>query len=657
MTTAALDQHLVVRQLPTLYREGTIEARAEVDARADKKKAPLEMTLSSEAEVVRYGWFGERWVEILDHSAEAVVMDYARDGLPLLLNHDVDQQVGSIGDLRIRSGRLRGDMQFSQGARGQEIEQDVRDRIRKNASIGYRVLDLVLERSDKETGIDYYRVTKWVPLEGSIVGVPADISVGVGRSVEPEALWSVNVRSVSPSALGGHGGHMSGTTAAAEGSADTALEITRLAREHGFMSEVPEWLERHTSLEQVKTEIITKLKKRMATQDTTPRAIVDLSPAEASRFNYARAILGNCDQPGVDSGFEREVATEIRKKLPSDYKGHGGILLPTMLRAPAEEDFVRAAIARERDPLARAMMVRAGLDSITSTKGSELKFTQAGDFIPMLRNKLKVALLGAQLLSGLAGPVSFPKQTNAASGSWVVENPGADVADSNLLLTTVTLSLKTYMASTSFSRQLLVSALSASVDAEQMVREDLVNIARLAIDLAAINGSGAANQPRGILNTSGVGLVAIGTNGGAPLWDHLVDSLTATSAANADTDRLGFLTTPGIRGRLLKTPKLTGTTSGLTVWGDGPTPLIGYPAEVSNQVPSTLTKGTSTDCHAIIFGAWPSCIIGEWGALELVVDPYRLKKQAMIEVTLYVTADVALRWPEAFTKIVDARTV
>src|SRR6266536_3087424 len=126
MTTAALDQHLVVRQLPTLYREGTIEARAEVDARADKKKAPLEMTLSSEAEVVRYGWFGERWVEILDHSAEAVVMDYARDG------------------------------------------------IRKNASIGYRVLDLVLERSDKETGIDYYRVTKWVPLEGSIVGVPAD---------------------------------------------------------------------------------------------------------------------------------------------------------------------------------------------------------------------------------------------------------------------------------------------------------------------------------------------------------------------------------------------------------------------------------------------------------------------------------------------------
>jgi hypothetical protein len=84
----------------------------------------------------------------------------------------------------------------------------------------------------------------------------------------------------------------------------------------------------------------------------------------------------------------------------------------------------------------------------------------------------------------------------------------------------------------------------------------------------------------------------------------------------------------------------------------------GYRAVASNQVPSNLTKGTATTvCSAVIFGAWPQLMVGQFGnGYEVLVDPLRLKKQAMIELTAYTFADVAIRQPKAFATIVDALT-
>jgi hypothetical protein len=180
------------------------------------------------------------------------------------------------------------------------------------------------------------------------------------------------------------------------------------------------------------------------------------------------------------------------------------------------------------------------------------------------------------------------KQTGAASGSWLAENGGADVADSNLLLALVTLAIKTYQASTSFSRQLLVSALSGSVDAEQMVRDDLALVHALALDSAGIQGSGAANQPRGVLNTAGIGAEVGGVNGAAATYANIVNMETTVAVANADVDNMAYLTTPGQRGKLKQIAQLANTAN-VPVWHDGE--MNGYKSEVSTQVPVQPHEG------------------------------------------------------------------
>lgn len=127
----------------------------------------------------------ERWwgVEILDHSKGSIRDERLRSGAALLVGHDPADQVGVVEKFEITSGRkLRILARFGRSARAEEIWKDVLDGIRRNASVGYIIHDLVLEK--QEDNVNTYRVTDWEPLEGSLVSVPADPSVGVGRNLQ-----------------------------------------------------------------------------------------------------------------------------------------------------------------------------------------------------------------------------------------------------------------------------------------------------------------------------------------------------------------------------------------------------------------------------------------------------------------------------------------
>lgn len=612
-------------------------SRDTADAAQTDDRIPL--ALSSETAVER--WFGE---EILDHSAKAVDLSRAAGGLPLLLDHSTRDQIGVIEEVEIGSDKvMRGLMRFSKSARATEIRQDVLDGIRTRASIGYQIRELVLEKSDKK-GTDTYRATSWMPLEGSIVAVPADPTVGVGRSADEGTAFPVRIITPPTPAPKAKEHTVENTnTAATNGAAPTvevrdrnsaapadtrAADLAALARQYKATELLPEWIGSGKTVEEARTELLDRIAKNVKPM-LAP--VVELSDKEKRNYSLVRALFAAAENDWSKAGFEREVSVAIEKGLPDTYRKQGaGFFMPTTIHS------------------------RAGLDSATATKGSELKFTEQGEFIDMLRNRMKTIAMGARVLSGLVGPVSFPKQTGAGTFAWVGENPLSDVAESNLLLGSVALNPRTGQSTTSFSKQLVAQV--NNPDVETLVREDLAKIHALGIDLAGINGSGASNQPTGVLNTSGIGSVAIGTNGGAPTWEHIIDLETAVAAANADVDAMGYLTTPGIRGKLKKTQRFSGTDGG-AIWADGTAPLNGYRAEVSAQVPSTLTKGTSADCHAVIFGDWSQLVYGEWGALEILVDPYRLKKQAMIEVTSFQMVGIAVRIAEAFAAIKDARTV
>lgn len=166
-----------------------------------------------------------------------------------------------------------------------------------------------------------------------------------------------------------------------------------------------------------------------------------------------------------------------------------------------------------------------------------------------------------------------------------------------------------------------------------LVRNDLALAHATAIDAAALDGSGSSNQPLGLLRTSGIGSVVISAGGGgAPTYSKILDLETAISDANADADRMAFLTTPIMRGKLRKLPLMDSNSVGLPTWENVPGQpgvgsLIGYPAYVSKNVAANKTSGANSDCHCIVLGYWPSLMIGEWGLIEILFDPFAQKSR------------------------------
>ena len=199
------------------------------------------------------------------------------------------------------------------------------------------------------------------------------------------------------------------------------------------------------------------------------------------------------------------------------------------------------------------------------------------------------------------------------------------------------------------SKQLLAQS---NIDVSAFVASDLGMATAIAIDAAAINGSGSSNQPEGILNVTGIGDVAGGTNGLLPTWANIIGLESEIASANADVSKLAYLTTPGMRGALKGVAKDAG--SGMFIW-DG-AEMNGYGAHVSTQTPSGLTKGSNTDCHAIIFGNWAELLIGYWGAIDLVVDPYTAAGTSQVKIYINEFVDVAVRHAASFAAMLDART-
>lgn len=159
---------------------GTQEERVFVVDRdaIDEEARTAWLSIASEAPYER--WWGK---EILEIGSQAIRDERLLKGAPLLVGHDTSDQIGVVERYEITSDKkLRILARFGKSARAEEIFQDVLDGIRRNASVGYIIHDLILEKQEEDVAT--YRVTDWEPLEGSLVPVPADPSVGVGRAHE-----------------------------------------------------------------------------------------------------------------------------------------------------------------------------------------------------------------------------------------------------------------------------------------------------------------------------------------------------------------------------------------------------------------------------------------------------------------------------------------
>lgn len=621
----------------------------------------VEMSVSSDAPYERF--FG---IEILRHTKEAVDLTRLADGRhPFLVGHDTEKQAGVLRKawLDEKSAKVRAAVKFSRSALGQEIRQDVEDEIRSLISVGYFVEEIqelkknadgteavartmtgeeFRREMEEKHGADFYRaglsaarkagaepptyvVTRWQPFEASVVPVPADVTVGIGRAAvvapvpEPAAQppapspSPVIVRTIMTEAVTKH---------------PAELEIERRDAIIALATQYAKYLKPGDDVEAVRSgksvdQFRDLIMSRMVSAHTdTSQIELGLNEGEKRRYSFGRALVAQMTGDWRPAGFERECSEAVSKIL-----GRG-----------AEGFFVPPDIFR------RDFNVGTGSEA-GNLKPTELR---ADMFTDALRNQLVMGRLGVTILSGLSGDVDLPRKSTAGTLGMTSEIGSA--AETNPNTVKKTLAPKRISAYTEVSKQALIQS---AIALEAMLRDDLLMGAANKLEDQVINGAGTGSEITGLRNTSSIGTVAAGTNGAAPAWSHIVDLESACANSNAEPDRLsGYLINTKLRGKLKQTQFATNLPF---IWQNGDMPLNGYRAAVTNNVPSNLTKGTSTTvCSAALFASdWSMVTIGLFGAPDITVDPYTKADTAQVKITLNQFADMQHRQPAAIAKIED----
>lgn len=664
-------------KLGRLVRSVKIERNA-----VDTAARTVELAFSSETPVER--WFGN---EVLGHKPGECNLDWLSSGrAPLLLDHHTGQQIGVIERAWIgNDGVGRALARFSESPRADQELKDCAAGIRVNISVGYQIDELELVAVDGgEPGDDdaesVYRATKWTPLEVSTVAIPADMSVGVGRAagdearevpvvtrqnqqqqkrtrvmeteiekaqrLERERMERENAERAQREAddrarIERERSNGSQAADILRAERQRVADIRALGTAHNQGPLAQEHIEKGTSIELFRGILLATIPS--GTPLEKPLADIGMSDKDAKRFSVLRMMLAQLalregKDPKAVAPFELEASNAVAQRVGVPAKG---FYIPM--------DVQRQEIA----PQQRALTVgtNTGAGYFVSTD------LMPQDFITLLRNRMMVRAMGATVVSGLVGNVAFPKHATAGTAYWVAEGSGPTASDQ--VVAQVTMTPRQIMAMTDYSRLLMQQS---SLDVENFVRDDLATILALGIDLAALHGTGADNQPTGLAATSGIGSVAGGTNGLAPTWAHIVALETAVAVANADVGATGYLSNAKVRGKLKTTLKNPSGTDGTFIWPDvaGPMPgfglLNGYKAGTSNQVSSTLTKGNQSASSAIFFGNWADMMIGEWGVLDVLVNPYTGATAGTVRIHVYQSVDIAVRRAASFAAMLDALT-
>lgn len=667
--TAAPDQPLVTR-LADLKFERFLEV---VQQSINVEQRTVELSFSSEEPYQRY------WgVEILSHRPESVRLARLNGGRhPALVNHDTDKLVGVVSRAWLDGKTGRCVIRFGRSAYAEEIFQDVQDAIRTLVSVGYRIHDAKLIRTN-DAGDDEYEITDWEPYEVTFAPIPADPTVGVGRDLDRTAIRSLFTSTSSSRSATPKEHSMPADTidqpdtsapaatdtkrAAADGAAQERQrirDITALGGKFGKRAEAEKAIDDGTPYDTFREAVFGGLEKSGTLKLAEPGTI-GLSKKETQQFRMANVIALTMfpDDPAVRkmAAFEAEACRAAAdKRLDVDQSRANAFVIPLdVLTGPLDiraGDAEAAAQMLIQRAMAGGRVGQRDLNVGTATAGGNLVATNllSSSFIDLLVNQLSVMQMGATMLPGLSGNIAIPRATGGATGYWVAES--GSPSESQQSFDQVALTPKTAGAFVDYTRRLL---LQSSIAVEAFIRMDIARTLALMIDLGALAGTGASNQPRGLLNTAGIGSVLGGTNGAAPTWDHIVELETQLAAANVAGGNLGYLTNSKVRGRLKRTQQFSGT-NGRAIWEGNE--LNGQRAVVSNQVPSNLTKGTSAGvCSAIAYGNWSDLLIGLWGGLDIMVDPYAASTSGGKRIVALQDVDVTVRYPQSFSVMLDALT-
>ena len=581
--------------------------------------------MNREARTVEVAFSSETPIEdfpgvshVLEHG-EGADLSRLNDSAPVLVNHDHNSHVGVVERAWIGDDRKgRALLRFGNSALANEVFDDVVEGIRRHISVGANITGDVerIEDGDEVT----FLVRNWQAAEISIASIPADTEVGIGRTQKPQAE-KVTVEDNKPD-----------KAAIERGVTERLNELYAIGREYNCLDMAQEYATngktsdddiisfKRSAVDKYIADKETEL-ERLEQGDQKPVSAIGLSDSETKRFSVTRALNAMLENNWKGAEFERECSMEVATAIDRE---PNGFFVPFEVQTRRYE---RPSIRRE--------MTTGGAGTGAEHVGT---FHDGANFIEQLRTNIAAVQAGARMLPGLRQNLDIPKKTSGATFAWLAESGTVTLSD--LGTGQVQLSPKTVGGGTQASRRMLKQSIPAIDD---LIMQDLVEGAAEIIDLGAIEGSGASNQPTGVINTTGINTQVVNP-AGQPTYAEVVGFRTAIATDNALRGRMGWITTSAVSGFCMTAEKSSGSgrfimepTPG-SMFGGAPDNLIGYPVYESNQ----LTAGT------MILGNWAELLIGMWGVLDLRPDPYTAANADALIIRAFQDIDIGVRHAESF---------
>ena len=587
-----------------------------ISPNVDRENLEISFSCASNYPYARHDKEQHRYfIEKLVITGDAVDLTRLNGGASVLKNHDTDIVLGKVVRAWIEDGALCVRIRFRSDGMSRSLFDDIAAGTIPNVSIGYSV-EHYNEYTDANGNL-VRDVDKWTAYEVSVaVGIPADPTVGFYRSFEPENQIE-NQQNINQKKEG------SDMETRADEEVKPAEEETKPEAEETETKETAPAEEEKPENEKAcggdKTEMramLDALKKEVDSMKETRSLVVpNISTGAKRSYNMTNVLTALCGRK-ADIGFERELSDELYRSCGQVPAADNAIMIPF------NGDSMRGVLA-----------TREMNDSAASGAGLVAQQNMPNLFVDFVRNRIGVK--NATFLTGLTGaPVTIPAQTSDTTVAWVTggtttTDANASVSETTPVIGDVTLTPHKLGGYTTVGKDMI---LMANPDATAIVmRSLLANVAHV-LGTTMLKGNASAPAITGIKTATGVQTYTIATMANVT-WADLLNIIGKVEGLEWDGEQ-EFVMSASDNALLKSIPKGS--------YGSGFIAEDGYIDGRRVHVDGSLSSGD------IFFGDFSNVVVGQWGGIELMVDPYTLATAGSVRVIVSLVCDIGILRPNTF---------
>lgn len=574
------------------------------------------IAFSSENPVVRC-INGKDYNEILLHTPDAVDLSRLKNGAALLFNHDLNQHIGIVEDANIDSDKVgRALVRFSTVGMGDEKYSQVKEGVLRKVSVGYEINDYQIDG-------DNLIVTNWAPYEISMVSVPADDFVGVGRSIDGEQpeLDYTSTEEVQETVTNEVPEEQSEVETSDEEDKSIVEEVKEFTEEVNeevkeIISDVVETLEE--VIEEVKSEV-----SELINKDEEQRIAELNGMARVLKLDVSDAIANGISV----EDFKRQ----LKKPIKDDINiMENKFSLSNSIRAMSNLD----AEVEGLDMGSRGVKVPAtSIRAVNTTTGANLiQETIAYDsYIDILRANSVLAKFPLTVISGLEGDgkLSLPALNSDFTDSFGFVAEDGTSPEATPAFGKVTLEPSDFTGSVYLTRIMMKSADAA----ERYTTDAMIKGAATQLEKTVLAGV--------VTEATTAGNVTVGATTGVMDFDAVVDAMGALGSRNVASSSVVAVMSPATRAACRKQVVKGNTAAKFLVEGQGDAQLL------AGEIP--VIESTLVADGQIILGDFSQIVIAQWGSdVELDRDLTTSRNRGGLYLRVWATMDHKVARPESF---------